>query len=1088
MARPSSLIRHVESFIDSSSSPELQKASVNAISELVKKDVITVDGLVRELELYLTTTDSTIRSRGILILAEIMGQLISKPLHHSIIHHLTGFFSSRLADWQALHGALVGCVTLLRRTKDVGAVIGSDSKILAQSFLQHIQVQSLSLADRKLCFELCRYLLDLYPNDVATLGEDLVHGICAAIEQEKDPECLNDGFRIIKSLVNLYPESSDLVRGCAREIFEVFSAYFPVYFTNDEDASITREELSEALMNTFCASPFFEEFAIPLLLDKLGSSLPLAKLDSLKYLGSCIKFYGANQMSKHAKTLWLSLKDVILNFPWVLFPFLPWKSFKVKDSLSRQIAEESLTCLRIAICEFSNSGDESFARQIICDQDIEAEEENEEKIIAVGNILSELVKVPGPCSEIVIKKYFPHLLNSLEISFTDSLSSSAVKYYVKLNFRALYLSVVLISSCRELVATVEEGWPLLQRFSVSLVHPFCSLLKSSLLGEDIASTRFGQALLLVKSLEYFATFPTNILQLSAECFEEILTSLMSIIVGNYEISLWKAALEALSHIGAFISKNKDSDRERSYRTIVIEKILSFLRMDDDSLIPLESKLEACYSVGSTSEDFMLRVIQELEEAIFHRLNDIHVTGEMKNEKTLLQLHNFFSRQVLPWCKKTGHFDIVGLHFIERVWDQLKVISEEKIFDALVMTTKNVVSGCGVENQVLIVKKAFNILSSMKLFSPEQLTVSSIRDVLTLIPLSQQQMQFVSLFASVLMALLPQTPIPETRVILSFLMVHLLRGCRPAAQALGSLLNKWSSESTAMILEEALDFIMDLVLLNLSADFDGSDLDETQILLNALIGLAWIGKGLVMRGHERAEKVTSVLLKCLSSEKENDRIQEGSHNMLVSRTAADGFHILFCDSDECLNRMFHATIRPLFQQRLFSALMPALQCCIKDCRSQVLRTVLYEAFGHIISNTPQAAIINESTKVVSFLLDALSVLAFESRNKDLVYSMLLVVSGIITADNGRKVVEENTHAVIYCLIGLTSFRHMMLVRETAVQCLMAISDLPYARIYPFTSQVLRAMSCSIDDGKRPVRLEAVKCRQAWASMGSRGILH
>ena len=53
------------------------------------------------------------------------------------------------ADWQALHGALVGCLALLKRKKGVGQVIGSDAQTLAKALLQNVQVQSLALHDRK---------------------------------------------------------------------------------------------------------------------------------------------------------------------------------------------------------------------------------------------------------------------------------------------------------------------------------------------------------------------------------------------------------------------------------------------------------------------------------------------------------------------------------------------------------------------------------------------------------------------------------------------------------------------------------------------------------------------------------------------------------------------------------------------------------------------------------------------------------------------------------------------------------------------------------------------------------------------------
>lgn len=53
------------------------------------------------------------------------------------------------ADWKALRGAILGCLALLKRRNDVGIVIDSEAKAVAESYLQNLQVQSLGQRDRK---------------------------------------------------------------------------------------------------------------------------------------------------------------------------------------------------------------------------------------------------------------------------------------------------------------------------------------------------------------------------------------------------------------------------------------------------------------------------------------------------------------------------------------------------------------------------------------------------------------------------------------------------------------------------------------------------------------------------------------------------------------------------------------------------------------------------------------------------------------------------------------------------------------------------------------------------------------------------
>lgn len=59
---------------------------------------------------------------------------------------------------------------------------------------------------------------------------DLIFGVVAAIEEEKDPRCLLVAFRIIQLLAKLYPDPDGPISSCADELFDVLSRYFPISF------------------------------------------------------------------------------------------------------------------------------------------------------------------------------------------------------------------------------------------------------------------------------------------------------------------------------------------------------------------------------------------------------------------------------------------------------------------------------------------------------------------------------------------------------------------------------------------------------------------------------------------------------------------------------------------------------------------------------------------------------------------------------------------------------------------------------------------------------------------------------------------
>lgn len=280
-----------------------------------------------------------------------------------------------------------------------------------------------------------------------------------------------------------------------------------------------------------------------------------------------------------------------------------------------------------------------------------------------------------------------------------------------------------------------------------------------------------------------------------------------------------------------------------------------------------------------------------------------------------------------------------------------------------------VGHCTEESQALIVQKAYYVLSSL-MFSPLKelvpvapIKLESLKITQDLVSLSCRDEWLISLFSSVLIALRPQTPIPEVREILKLFTIFVLRGSVPAAQALGSMINKLPLKSitkeisSACSLEEALDAIHEMGLQSVlskdpSRKYNGvvgssESLSNSLFQIHAIVGLAWIGKGLVMRGHEKVTEIAMLILKfLLSSCKEITPLQlspfgNGNRQDMdpsIVRSAADAFHILLSDSEVCLNKKFHATIRPLYKQHFFSSLMPILLSSIKDTDSSMIRYV------------------------------------------------------------------------------------------------------------------------------------------------------
>ncbi|XP_059645093.1 MMS19 nucleotide excision repair protein homolog [Cornus florida] len=1149
MADPAQWIKHIESFVDSSGSTTQQAASLDAISILLKNGMLTIEALVREMQLYLTTTDNIIRARGILLLAELLTRLASKPLDDTTIQSLVGFFTERLADWKALRGALVGCLALMRRKSNAGMVTSSQARAVAESYLKNLQVQSLGQHDRKLCFELLECLLDRYSNAVVALGDNLVYGICEAIDGEKDPQCLMLTFHIVEGLAQLFPDPLGPLASFAGDLFDILGCYFPIHFTHSkgEDVGVKRDELSRSLMLAFASTPLFEPFAIPLLLEKLSSSLPSAKVDSLKYLSYCIVKYEADRMAKHAEVLWASLKNAIFTS---IMPVLSLESEPV-DGMGFQeneIATEALILLQKVILQ----NDALFLSLISGDEDInttinssakfnrydDIPTQNKQKLLAVGQILSVSAKASISSCNRVFENFFIRLMETLGLSVQNlsGVCNPDEDHVIseRIDFGALYLCVEVLAACRLAVVGTEklamttvsvcDTWCcMLQNFCSSLTKAFSSTLVTNIDEcTDKAYIHVG-----VKGLQILATFPGSFFPIPKSIFENILMKFMSFITLDINKTLlWKLSLKALVEIGSFIDKFQESEKASSFKSIVVEKIVSLMSSDDFTM-PLSLKLEVVSDISMTGLDSMLRIVEGLEKAIFVHLSEVYVNGNLKSAELTVQLLECYSNKVLPWCQKIEGLEEVPFNFAVNIWDQIENsmaysfwLQEKELLYATTSAMKLAVGSCSEGRQSIIIQKAFSVLSSSTSFQLKDSTSGTTRIEqldCSVDSFSYRDEWITSLFASVVIALHPQTHFPNVKVVLHVFMTALVNGHVLAAQALGSMVNKLPLKTNVMdissdcSLEEAIDIVFNG---NIWSSFDNGSLrrcggmgDGSEIGLcslgpsngksrllqiHAIVGLAWMGKGLLMRGHEKIKDITVTFLTCLLS---NDnagtnqgQLKDSNEQDMLSlmKSAADAFHILMSDSEACLNRSFHAIIRPLYKQRYFSTLMPILLSSIVKSDSSIKRSMLYRAFAHVISETPPGAILCEAKKLIPIILDALSMLSEDFMNRSIIYNVLLVLSGILMEKNGQDAVIENVHNIIRCLIRLVSYPHMMLVRVTAIQCLVAMSELPHARIYPMRTQVVRALLMALDDPKRAVRQEAVRCRQAWASIASRSL--
>ncbi|CAK9233389.1 unnamed protein product [Sphagnum jensenii] len=1178
---PPPLIPHIEAYVNSESSAAEQAAGCRAIIDQLLLGRITINEVVTGLEMYLTTTDNVIRARGIQLLAEILVGLSVMPLEDTVVHSLTIFFGARLADWHSLRAALLGSLTLLRRAPHVGAVVGEDAREVARLALENLHVQALAQHDRMLCLEFFQCLLSRHGAAIAPLGGDLVFGVCAAIEEEKDPRCLLLVFRIVESLTLVFPDSDGPVADCAEDLFDIVSRYFPISFNPVSYTAFNI--LYWDVQRVFACTPLFAQYCIPLLLEKLSSSLQGAKVDSLNYLGYCAPHYGARVLVEHAGAVWAALKAELLPLS-VPASAAAVTSGEPKDA---EILEQATLCLTSWVETFQEEKDffshdassttttevrrrstttESgiFLQLILKDESVEdliasLEDDDTTTHRWRTDEISAATAGPGPGS-----------------SSSSTISNNRAKLRVQATARVLaaaacaspYSCYAICSQVLTRIMGIIRGMHSespdtgLEAQSSSLLAAgsmakklcaqaattmgrYPSSVSSSestrrwldplqILSQDLI-TAFCQAIAIndsneasilgVAGLQQLASFPASLSPISRDQLQEVLSFLREVLLSGDDDSLQNEVLNAL------VSISDSEDRFRgvessSVSTGILTEVIPYLLQavaeeGTETVQLVEKQLIALQMIGGSRPIARKMVIEGLLTTVSQDLTQQYTNdgnGEWICGKVASVLH-CLSNNILPRSSDTDQASAAKVAL--EIWtffhsSQLWVRANEQV--KLFMEAMRVaVQKCNIITQKKILQKGSEILFSCRSEDTRCTTDSSVQEGMEKLEETAKSQAacvdergwVVGHLAAVVVSLIPSTDICNERVLLEEFVGVAIHGQSPlltevAAHAVASMLNKW--EALHLHLDDMIHLALDKgwfaelhqkkkqsmnegSVANDTKDVSG---DHVQRRVRAICAIAWAGKGLAMRGHSRVADVASLLITLLLSGTPladrlafcvgsvlQDREEDGS----VRMAAAQGFSIIVEDSPVCLNKAHHAVIRPLFKQRFFhSMLTPLMEAMQKASAADVelSRLWLYRGLAHLVSGIPHSVVLTDGEKAFPLLLGGISTLCTtDPSDSESLLALLLAVSGFLVDDcTGRPIAAEHVSSLVKRLLVLVQYEHSPVVRKTALQCLGAVVGLPYAGVFPLRREVLKALLSALDDQKRVVRKEAVRCRQAW----------
>jgi DNA repair/transcription protein MET18/MMS19 len=231
------------------------------------------------------------------------------------------------------------------------------------------------------------------------------------------------------------------------------------------------------------------------------------------------------------------------------------------------------------------------------------------------------------------------------------------------------------------------------------------------------------------------------------------------------------------------------------------------------------------------------------------------------------------------------------------------------------------------------------------------------------------------------------------------------------------------------------------------------------------------KGLLLRNATSLSKLYPHLLSYLSHAE-------------YGITVAHGFAGLL-QPDDLLTKQNHCQISGLHKQKTFTLLVPNIVQGYRDAIPATKKNYLIALSG-VLKWMPFEIVIEEVGSLVPLLLQSLDL-----KNEDLVTEA--AISSLTSILQERpETVEEHAGSLISRLLangtgaGKESPGPLARVRVEALKCLMLVPEkLKMEVVLPYRREVCKRLTKALDDRKREVRWQAVRCRAKWLDVDEVG---
>ncbi|KAK5578751.1 hypothetical protein RB653_008424 [Dictyostelium firmibasis] len=1084
------LNKWIEGYANPQSEESVKTNAINMVLLYMKSNKIDLQDVVEGLGDYLKNKDSILRARGTLLLSEILCRLPDLPLNQDQVHFLAMFYCDRLQDFACSSEVVKGITGLItNHTPDY-----PDNQKLLRNIFSEVHPTSLTQAHRKMVLQIIDIMFNKCLSEIQELKNDFMVGYLQFIDNEKDPRNLIFSFRLLPKVIYNIPEHKHFLES----LFEIISCYFPISFNpkGNDPNSITKDDLSNALLNCFSCTPLLAEHSIPFLIDKICSNLIETKIEALKTLVYCCDRYGGYAVLPFLEEIWSTLRTLILTHK------------------NTTVIEESKKTIFYLTRSFTKERKvlESFLSIMIkeCLHHIKSSQDSKIAIYC-ASILYQSVSASLLSSKIILIHIFPNLLNFLsELQKQDTVQ----KVNEQNSVIALFNDLLKANSIAfEMHSTIKNNDAIDQQKEQNPLEPFVDQLFqlfSDLLLLNPSSSIRSNSIECLSNLyiskkthnnddEDSEHSTTDKFLLDLEKRQTIIRSLVSLL-NSSDNTLRHKSLESLftiasnedpSVLNLYViptllqminrsscnistnsnknnnnnSENKEDEKNEKNNEDIISDNSSG---NDDLKHYLEAFTKLC-----THQPLLESVIPQIQVLLQHNIKETYQSNH-DFEKSILILQSISlilekstNIKSMTICSKSILFPLIkGLYKQELISssDNSSNNSSSSRFNQILTPTlkmiHSIVENISIESQEPVLEK------SIKLFLNGDTSVIGYQlptDTTTIKPFekSSPHKYLIPIFTTIIsQSKLDLSTNQELKQALYDMSLDAIVDDSitiSCAKAYSSVINKQKQQD-----QIDFDFFNDNLLKVIN--------DTTSPLtlkLRYLDFFTWCTKALLTNGNPINIQLGSSLAEIISNE-----------NVELSYHASKSFAILLSETD-VLNEKSGSIIRILFEQKFFTLMFPILLESFKSSKSKELQTISSHyliAISNLLKHVPKEILLGELNEILPIVMQSLK----SSDNNDqvqLLDSSLQTLTMLINETPSSFI--PYLDSLIPSLIKISTKSSKYNLKKSALEILTLLSkSIPFVNLFPHKIQVITDVIPCLDDKKRIVRREAQKCRNSW----------